>query len=111
MVQMPPVPPVLNRPLTLSHKDNSPLFQNQGGAKAVFISSGIHEPTQGRLSQQPTQAFTPTTPSPACKFPSLGKICVVEITAGHLDEQAKQVDSNSAKYSEQWIKHLSATAS
>jgi len=55
--------------------------------------------------------LTPTTPSPACKFPSLGKICVVEITAGHLDEKAKQVDSNSAKYSEQWIKHLSATAS
>jgi len=58
MVQMPPVPPVLNRPLTLSHKDNSPLFQNQGGANAVFISSGIHEPTQARPSQQPTHINT-----------------------------------------------------
>ena len=105
MVQMPPVPPVLNRPLTLSHKDNSPLFQNQRVLRQ-FITSDIHEPTQARPSQQPTQALPPTTPSPTRKFPSLGKIRVVEITGSHLDEQAKQVDSNPAKYSEQWIKTL-----
>ena len=85
MVQMPPVPPVLNRPLTLSHKDNSPLFQNQRVLRQ-FITSDIHEPTQARPSQQPTQALPPTTPSPARKFPSLGKIRVVEITGSHLDE-------------------------
>ena len=108
VVQIPDVPPQLYNPSTLSQQNRSPLSIDQRLIKQLTTSQQTLQETQ---SIAPSQQSTPnSTNTQLHKFPSLGKIRVIEITGGSPDhKQVKEIPrlgSNSSKYSEQWIKTL-----
>ena len=108
VVQIPDVPPQLYNPSTLSQQNSSLLSIDQRLIKQLTTSQQTLQETQ---SIAPSQQSTPnSTNTQLHKFPSLGKIRVIEITGGSPDhkkvKEIPRLGSNSSKYSEQWIKTL-----
>ena len=105
---IPDVPPLLYNPPTFFQQNSTLLSMNLRLIKQLTTSQQTLKETQSIAPLQ--QSTRNSTNAGLHKFPSLGKIRVIEITGGSLDhkqvKETQHLDSNSFKYPDHWTKTL-----